>query len=158
MDAITIMFYGNRTFMAALEGLDTAHWETAGACGIWSVTDIVSHLAAYEQLIGDVLGMAAGVAEKPMWDRFMAAYQTWNDETVAERRGLTPEQALAGYAAAYEERMLRARQLSPELMATPGTIPWYGDQYSLDDYIVYTDYGHKREHAAQVMAFRDVLK
>jgi hypothetical protein len=27
----------------------------------------------------------------------------------------------------------------------------------LDDFIVYTYYGHKREHAAQIAAFRDRL-
>ena len=38
-----------------------------------------------------------------------------------------------------------------------GTLPWYGAEYSLDDFIVYTYYGHKREHAAQIAAFRDHL-
>ena len=33
-----------------------------------------------------------------------------------------------------------------------GTIPWYGPQYSLDDMLVYTMYGHKREHGPQLDA------
>lgn len=158
MDAVTIMFYGNRTFLQALEGLDFADWETPNVCGIWSVKNIVSHMAATEILFSDVFGMFIGATEKPMFDRYGKTYATWNDETVAERYGMTPEDALAEYHAAYEEKMSRARQLSPGLLAQTGIIPWYGDGYSLDDYIVYGDYGHKREHAAQIMAFRDMLR
>ncbi len=155
MDAITIMFYGNRTFLAALEGLDMTHWEAADVCGVWSVKDLVAHMAATELLFSDVFGTFTGATSQPMFDRYAATYATWNDETVAERRGLTAEQALAEYHAAYEEKMLRARQIPPATLALTGTIPWYGENYALDDYIVYGDYGHKREHAAQIMAFRD---
>jgi predicted ATPase len=42
-----------------------------------------------------------------------------------------------------------------ERLRQPGTLPWYGDPYALDDLIVYQYYGHKREHAAQIEAFRD---
>ena len=30
--------------------------------------------------------------------------------------------------------------------------PWYGPEYSLDDLVVYTMYGHKREHDPQLSA------
>ena len=158
MDAITIMFYGNRTFLQSIEGLETAHWETSNVCGIWSVKNIISHLAATEILFADVFGMFTGVNERSMFDRYSATYETWNDDTVAERATMSASEALAEYNAAYEEKMARAHQLSPGLLAQAGTIPWYGDKYALDDYIVYGDYGHKREHAAQIMAFRDILK
>ncbi len=39
-----------------------------------------------------------------------------------------------------------------------GTLPWYGMEYALDDFIVYTFYGHKREHSAQIAAFGDLLR
>ena len=40
----------------------------------------------------------------------------------------------------------------------PGTLPWYGPEYDLEDFIAYTFYGHKREHMAQVNVFLDTLK
>lgn len=158
MDARTIMFYGNKTLLAALEGLDHDHWLVGGVCGVWSVKDIVAHMACYELLIGDVFGMFTGAAEKPMFDRMAASYETWNDDTVAERRHLTPQAVLDEYLAAYTEKMARAEAIGAAKLAEVGTIPWYGDGYALDDYIVYTDYGHKREHAAQIMVYRDTLK
>jgi hypothetical protein len=36
-----------------------------------------------------------------------------------------------------------------------GTIPWYGPEYSLDDLVVYQQYGHKREHDPQLAAVLD---
>ncbi|MBK8136163.1 MAG: maleylpyruvate isomerase N-terminal domain-containing protein [Anaerolineae bacterium] len=158
MDALTIMFYGNKTLMDALNAVDTVDWDRPNVCGVWSVKDIVSHLAASELLTSDIFGLFTGAAEKPMFDRMAAAYATWNDDTVAERRGLNAEQALAEYKTAYLEKMARAEVIGPELLAKSGTIPWYGESYSLDDYIVYGDYGHKREHAAQINVFRDLLK
>ena len=38
-----------------------------------------------------------------------------------------------------------------------GTLPWYGPEYSLEDFIVYNFYGHKREHSAQINVFHDQL-
>jgi hypothetical protein len=51
-----------------------------------------------------------------------------------------------------------AKQISPEKWRENGTLPWYGMEYALDDYIVYTFYAHKREHAAQIGVFKDALK
>jgi len=51
--------------------------------------------------------------------------------------------------------MSMAAQLSPEVFRQTGTLPWYGNAYALDDLLVYMYYGHKREHSAQIAAFRD---
>jgi hypothetical protein len=48
--------------------------------------------------------------------------------------------------------------ISAEMRQRPGTLPWYGMEYALDDFIVYQYYGHKREHMAQVNVFKDFRK
>jgi len=50
--------------------------------------------------------------------------------------------------------MKLAGSLTPERLRETGTIPWYGEQYSLDDLIVYSNYAHKREHSSQIRLFR----
>jgi hypothetical protein len=45
-----------------------------------------------------------------------------------------------------------------ETLRQIGTLPWYGIEYALDDVLVYMYYGHKREHSAQIAAFRDRLR
>jgi hypothetical protein len=47
--------------------------------------------------------------------------------------------------------------IPPETLRQTGTLPWYGMQYAMDDVLVYMYYGHKREHSAQIAAFRDCL-
>ncbi len=48
MNAQDILNYGHLTVCHTIEGLDDRHWITAGVCGVWSVKDIIGHLAAYE--------------------------------------------------------------------------------------------------------------
>ena len=39
-----------------------------------------------------------------------------------------------------------------------GTMPWCGVDYCLDDFIVFVNYAHKREHAAEINLYRDRIK
>jgi hypothetical protein len=48
-------------------------------------------------------------------------------------------------------------QIDVETWRKVGTLPWYGAEYSLEDYIVYAAYGHKREHSAQINVFKDTF-
>ncbi len=48
-------------------------------------------------------------------------------------------------------------RIPSETLRQNGTLPWYGMAYALDDFLVYAYYGHKREHSAQIAAFRDRL-
>ena len=45
-----------------------------------------------------------------------------------------------------------------ELRRKTGTLPWYGDEYDLEDLVAYSNYGHKAEHCAQIAVYRDTLK
>ena len=62
---------------------------------------------------------------------------------------------LAEYNAAVTHVLSLIREIPPETARQPGTVPWYGQEYALDDLIVYQYYGHKREHSAQIAAFLD---
>ena len=76
----------------------------------------------------------------------------WDDKYA--RDGLTFDQTIAEYTGSYEDVMVSLDRIAPERLREPGTLPWYGLEYSLDDLIVYQQYGHKREHAGQIGVFR----
>lgn len=152
MNARDIVFYGHRTVMQTLDGVDEAWWELGGACGVWSTKDIIAHLASYEHLLVDLLECFVGGDPLAYRSPLTPAF---NDEEVARRQHLTPAAALAEYRQAYERSQQLIRQISPELCRQQGTLPWYGAEYALDDLIVYQYYGHKREHSAQIAAFAD---
>lgn len=133
---------------------DKKLWEEPGACGEWSVKDILSHLTSFEIVLVDIFSsiIHAG-APTPHLDA-MNKEKGYNEEEVKRRRGKSIQEVIEEYTAAHAKMMDLAEKIPPETFAKPGTIPWYGVQYSLDDLIVYMYYGHKREHCAQIDAFK----
>ncbi|SRR6266545_8003388 len=157
MNAQDILKYGHLTVLHAIDGLPDSEWATGGVCGVWSTKNIVAHLASYELVLVDVLGSFLGVADTPLLKAFQAGAH-FNDEQVDLRKGQTSAETLAEYTGAHERVMSLVAQIPAETLRRPGTLPWYGMEYALDDYIVYAFYGHKREHCAQIGVFRDQIK
>lgn len=159
MNPLDVLKYGNTAFREALHDLPMTQWETGGVCGVWSVKDIVAHLASYEHLLAEVLTGFLGGGDTP----YLAEIGTvgplgFNDIEVDKRRSQSAEEIHEEYVIACARSMELAQRLPPDIWRDPGTLPWYGDEYALDDFIVYSFYGHKREHAAQINVFKDSLK
>ena len=157
MNAVDILKYGHQTALQAIDGFPEGEWETAGACGVWSVKDIIAHLASYEEVLVDILSTFIGQHATPYLDRYIEPGGQFNDTEVEKRKGRAAREVLDEFNDAYAQVMSLAAQIRPELFRETGTLPWYGMGYSLDDVIVYMYYGHKREHSAQIAAFRDRL-
>jgi hypothetical protein len=169
MNASDILKYGHLTVLRAIEGLPETAWETGGVCGVWSVKDIIAHLASYEHVLEEVLSsfqsdsampsLTPGGSATPTLNAFVAPGGQFNDAEVARRQHMAHADilAVAEYVAAYERAAALAAQIPAETLRLPGTLPWYGMEYALDDYIVYAFYGHKREHCAQIAVFRERL-
>ena len=157
MNATDILKYGQATALQAIEGFPESAWERPGACGVWSVKDIVAHLASYEEVLVDVLAGFIGRHPTPSLDKFTGLGSQFNDTEVERCKGRTAREVLGEFNDAYAQVMSLAERIRPEAFRQVGTLPWYGMDYSLDDVIVYMYYGHKREHSAQIAAFRDRL-
>ncbi|HTM58125.1 MAG TPA: DinB family protein [Candidatus Udaeobacter sp.] len=154
MNALDILHYGDREVRGAFDGLDSAEWNRTGVTRRWSPKDVLAHLSSFEIVLEDVLRSAAGEPPSPAFDRFTKGHATFNDSEVEARRSRSADDILREYDAAHERVMDLARRLGPERLRQVGTIPWYGPDYSIDDFIVYANYAHKREHCAQVKRFR----
>ena len=77
---------------------------------------------------------------------------TFNDDQAAIRKDWPVAQVLDEFLAAHDRVMRHAKVISAETWREVGTIPWYGPEYCLNDLVVYTMYGHKREHDPQLSA------
>lgn len=157
MNAGDILKYGHGTVLQTLDGLPVMAWETGGVCGVWSTKDVIAHLASYEQLLVEVLSAFTGGGPTPylrMWGELGMGF---NDKQVEMRKDASAADVLAEYNGAHDRVRTQVAEIPAETFRETGTLPWYGAEYSLDDFIVYTYYGHKREHAAQIAAFRDRL-
>jgi hypothetical protein len=156
MNAHDILMYGHRTVLRAIDGLDDGEWQLSGVCGVWSAQDIIAHLASYEHALEEVLRSFVEDAPTPVLDRFRGPDgDRFNEEEVAQRAAMAARDVVAEYTRAHERTLELLARVAEETRRRPGTLPWYGDAYALDDLIVYAFYGHKREHSAQIDLFRD---
>ena len=158
MNAIDILKYGQLTVLQTLDGFSETTWETAGACGVWSVKDIIAHLASYEPILVDILATFTGGGSTPVLNSFLEMGGQFNDYEVNRRKMKTIHDVLAEFNDAHSQVMSLIANIPVETLRQTGTLPWYGMAYSLDDVLVYMYYGHKREHSAQIATFRDHLK
>ncbi|RAQ95367.1 DinB family protein [Thermogemmatispora tikiterensis] len=158
MNASDVLKYGHLTVMKTLEGFPESAREQSGACGVWSVKDIIAHLASYELVLVDVLVSFLEDDPTPYLGRFTELGPQFNEAEVAMRKASSFAEVLQEYVSTHERTMELITRIPAETCRQTGTLPWYGDPYSLDDLIVYMYYGHKREHSAQIAAFRDHLR
>jgi len=152
MNPIDVLRYGQRTIDELVGRLRTDDWE-AVALGVWTTKDLVGHLGAFEVRFADILAVFLG--ESPESNLLQDNYATFNDDQAAIRRDWSVAAVLDEYRVASDRVMLLAGRVPEARWTAVGTIPWYGPEYALDDLLVYSMYGHKREHAPQLEAVLD---
>ena len=156
MNSSDILERGHQAVLRALNGLPRSEWETPGVCGVWSVRDILAHLAAYEYVMKEAIAQASGSSShSPHAEQYVANYQAFNDAQMDARQGRTAESLLAEYTDMQSQVADLVRQIPAETLRRPGTMPWFGEDNSVEDLIARYGMGHKREHAAQIAVFRD---
>ena len=158
MNAHDVLYYGHGTVLQAVEGLPHEQWTAPGVVGYWSVKNIISHLASFEMVLIELLGALPQNGPMPTIERFAAEPQLFNDVEVDQKRASqNPADAWAEYVTNWERVMSLLSQIPERQRRLTGALPWYGEEYALEDFLVYTFYGHKREHCAQIMVYRDKL-
>lgn len=158
MNPSDVLEYGHRTMRVSLDAVPMDKWEIDGVCGVWSVKQIVAHLASYEHWLIEILMNIQTQSPMPLLEQVgKLGFDGFNDAQVSRRAGLTPQQTLDEFETAFQKAQQLAAEIPLGTWALTGTLPWYGAEYALDDFIVYTFYGHKREHSAQVNVFKDSL-
>ena len=149
MNTLDVLMYGQRTVMSTIERYGPEDW-TRIALGVWTAKDLVGHLGAFEVRFADTLADVVGAERRS--DLMDADPGTFNDDQAAVRTDWPIDRVLEEFLAAHERVMTHARAVSIDRWREVGTIPWYGPEYSLDDLVVYQQYGHKREHDPQLSA------
>ncbi|HEY4388145.1 MAG TPA: DinB family protein [Ktedonobacteraceae bacterium] len=157
MNALDILKSGHQAALRTLEDFPDEAWDRSGACGMWSVKDIIAHLTSIEKVLVDVLGTFVGKeGPTPYLKKFTEMDSSqFNESEVALRKEKSVQEVLFEYHETHEQALSLATQIRPETFGQVGTLPWFGAEYALDDYIVYTIFGHTSEHSAWIAAFRD---
>ena len=158
MNAHDVLFYGHTFVTRNLVDLPLSEWETENVCGWWSTKNIIGHLASFEYVLIDALQAFVGGAPAGYLSAMNADPGKFNDDQVAARQNTPAQEVYAEYQAQHARTLELLAKIPVETVRQPGTLPWYGPEYALDDFIVYQYYGHKREHTSQINVFKDVLK
>ena len=160
MHPIDVHKYGHSFFMDTLEGLDMNHAEDPGTCGDWSAKDVVGHVGMFELVLVEILEDLLGIdGPRPIMQTMVEhGPVAANDLEAEKRKSHSFEMVLNEYNAAYERVMELLAQIPAEKFTQSGLLEWYGAEYDLEDYLVYTYYGHKREHGAQINVLKDRIK
>ena len=149
MNTLDVLMYGQRTIRSTVDRYGAADWERI-ALGVWTAKDLLGHLGAFEVRFADQLAPFAGATAET--DLPSADPRTFNDYQAAVRKDWPIDQVMTEFLDAHERVMRHAKLISAEVWREVGTIPWYGPEYSLNDLVIYQQYGHKREHDPQLGA------
>src|SRR5260370_35753864 len=105
MNANDILKYGQGTVHQAIEGLPESAWDTPGACGVWSIKDIIAHLTSYEHVMVDVLGTFVSSVPTAYLNKFTDPDNNFNDSEVAARKGKTAREVLGEFNDTHKQVM-----------------------------------------------------
>jgi Mycothiol maleylpyruvate isomerase N-terminal domain len=152
VNPIDVLRYGQRDIDGLIDRLQPGDW-TAIALGVWSTKDLVGHLGVFEVRFADVLAWFVGDAG--VSGLMSADTATFNDDQAAIRHDWPVDRIVTEYRDAVVRVMTLAARVPSERWTEVGTIPWYGPAYAMDDLLVYSMYGHKREHQPQLEAILD---
>ena len=154
MNAQDILKYGHQTVLKALDGMPEEAWEVKGVVGVWSLKDVVAHLASFERVLAEILTSFQHDGQPTSTLEQFLSNPDFNNSQVALSKDKTPAEVLADYESWHNTVVALVQKLPATTFQQTGILPWYGPEYDLDDFLVYTYYGHKREHSAQIALFK----
>lgn len=159
MNTHDVLKYGHLWVHKHLSDLTEEQMLVPGVCGVWSVKDIMSHLTSFEYVLVEVFQQCLEGGETPTLDELVSRDgDSFNELHVDRRKDRSAKEVIAEYDQQYKAGIALLGRMSERDLREPGTLPWYGNEYSIEDLIVYQYYGHKREHCAQIAIYRDALE
>jgi uncharacterized protein (TIGR03083 family) len=153
MDAIGMLDDSHTKILEAVDDLPEAQWDVPGACGDWSVKDIIAHLASYEHVLLDTINTFFGNEPTQKMIRCFSNFSEFNKAEVGARRYATAQQVVNDYNETQVQTTSLLAQLPAEVIQQKGTLPWYSADSCLADFIGWLC-DHAFEHYAQIVRFR----
>lgn len=134
----------------ALDDLPEQQWDIPGACGNWTVKEIVAHLTSYELALAEGLKSFLGQPSTRTYiSRLLEDSAKFNEEEVEKRKYDTAQHVMDDYNDAQLQTVSLLEQIPVEKLQQKGP-----SGRSPDDFIT-SFYNHMSEHCAQIEIFRN---
>lgn len=158
MNAAELLEKGNLMVIQTVEGIPEDVWDTPGACGEWSIKDIIAHLTSYERMAVEVFNAVLSGKEPPASTiAFLRQFDIGHTGAVEALKYHTAQQVIDEYQDIQVQATSLFQQLPAALAQQRGAMPWYDRNASLADYVTEL-YEHTREHCRQIALFYDRIK
>lgn len=118
-----VLDLSRREFVALAAVLPPEERETRMLNGIWTLKQILGHLADYERL-GVVALKAIAAGQEPNYEVTIADFETFNNERGAAWAGESWPEAYAHYVATRRALLQMVEVLPDEALRRPFTAPW----------------------------------
>jgi hypothetical protein len=141
--------------LRSVEGLPILGWHIPGVYGGWSVKDSFAHFTSCEYVLLDVMASVMGETRTPALDRWLTNREQYDSLGVARRQNKMVQAVLDEYNDVHLETINQLIRVPDDKLRQNGTLPWYGDEYDLEQFIAYVFYHHKRDLSDHIAAFRD---
>lgn len=152
--ATEILENSHQLVIRTLEDLPEEEWDLPGACGEWSVKEVLAHLTSYEHLLVDIFKTFQGEEPSSYLRETASAFDTFNEREVGKRKYETAQQVLMEYQDLQVQSTSLLTQIPEEAVERKGTMPWYRPELSLSD-LINGLAAHTRTHCEQIAQFRE---
>jgi hypothetical protein len=130
-----------------LAGLSVDQINRPGAVGVWSIKDVLAHIAFWERYVSSII-KAVERGETPILDAEDST-ETRNASVVAQYYQRPLSAVIAEWHAAREELLDLLEDISEAALNDPNHFAWSGGRTLLDR-IAGNSYGHEQEHIEQI--------
>jgi uncharacterized damage-inducible protein DinB len=151
-DVLNELSSAREALMAAIEGLTPEQMRMPGVTGIWSVKDVLAHIAAWESELVTALNQAQNRRVPPIID--IEDIDEWNEEVyhLSARRPL--EAVLSDLAGVHKMLLKMVGDYNERALTDNRRYPWMEGEplwYLVEE----NAYLHEREHAEEILAWRE---
>jgi hypothetical protein len=157
MHTLDMLEYAHQQVLAAVEGLSTGDGDVPGACGRWSIREVVAHLVSYEALTVEVLDHLGTDRSGRLVTGWLSDREVYNHFMVNRSSSRTLAQLTADYTAHHEVLINQYIRIPETFLQTTGTLPWHSKRHDVEDFLIDMAYSHKRTHALQIRLHRQHL-
>lgn len=135
-----------KEFVSLLPLLPESDWGSQPVCGVWTMKDLVGHLAAWAEVGGLGLDQAAA-GEKPVFEP-ISDFEAWNMVEAAKRSEWPWDTVWEAYETSFQALLDGLDSLSDDALAIEFETPW-GGLVNLYRWLTIWPL-HEREHAIDV--------
>jgi hypothetical protein len=158
MNATYLLINSHNAICTAVEGLTSDQWEQPDAVGTYSPKQVIAHLIAYEQMTEGVVNTLLGRDTSQLQElrrKMDEMPDSFNDVMVAQYAPMSGLQVLAKLTALHLSILASLDLVEPHKLSEVDTLDWYLPGSSVEDFLIYANFGHKTEHAAQLTYWRE---